>query len=95
MCYLHSRKEAEASVGQEEDDEEEEIGAADKDEQMCSAACLGRLSPARSLTAVGAQVTRWDGKERGGMGGMGGMGWPGMGWDRIGWDGMGWNGRGW
>lgn len=51
-----SRVEAEASVGQEEDDEEEEIGAADKDEQMCSAACLGRLSPGRSLAAVDAQV---------------------------------------
>ncbi|CAM9325540.1 unnamed protein product [Pylaiella littoralis] len=51
-----SRVEAEASVGQEEDDEEEEIGAADKDEQMCSAACLGRLSPARSLAAVDAQM---------------------------------------
>lgn len=44
-------------MGQEEDDDEEEIGAADKDEQMCSAACLGRLSPTRALTAVGTQVT--------------------------------------
>ena len=43
-------------MGQEEDDEEEEIGAADKDEQMCSAACLGRLSPARALAAADAQV---------------------------------------
>ncbi|CBJ26385.1 conserved unknown protein [Ectocarpus siliculosus] len=51
-----SRVEAEASVGHEEDDEEEEIGAADKDEQMCSAACLGRLSLARALAAVDVQV---------------------------------------
>ncbi|CAM9663917.1 unnamed protein product, partial [Scytosiphon promiscuus] len=51
-----SRVEAEASVGQEEDDEEEEIGAADKDEQMCAAACLGRLSPARAIAAVDRQV---------------------------------------
>lgn len=43
-------------MGQEEDDEEEEIGAADKDEQMCSAACLGRLSPARALALVDLQV---------------------------------------
>ncbi|CAM9400550.1 unnamed protein product [Ascophyllum nodosum] len=51
-----SRAEAEASVGQEEDDEEEEIGAADKDEQMCAAACLGRLSPARALATVDLQM---------------------------------------
>ena len=45
-------------MGQEEDDEEEEIGAADKDEQMCAAACLGRLSPARALATVDLQVTK-------------------------------------
>lgn len=63
MCLMrvtrltwYSRVEAEASVGHEEDDEEEEIGAADKDEQMCSAACLGRLSLARALAAVDVQV---------------------------------------
>lgn len=60
MCLTrlpwYSRVEAEASVGHEEDDDEEEIGAADKDEQMCSAACLGRLSLACALAAVDFQV---------------------------------------
>lgn len=53
-----SRAEAEAGCLNEEEDEEEEIGAADKDEQLCSVACLGRLSPGRALAAVDAQVKK-------------------------------------
>lgn len=58
LHFSDSRAEAEASCLSEEDDEEEEIGAADKDEQMCSVACLGRLSPARALAAIDIKVRR-------------------------------------
>ncbi|CAM9529597.1 unnamed protein product [Chrysoparadoxa australica] len=51
-----SRTEAAAGVGEEEQNEEEEIGSADLNEQLCSASCLGRLAPSKALKALTAHL---------------------------------------